>query len=350
VGDAGSERSRNEVSDHALRAAIDAASDGVLLVDDEGSIAFVNPMLLRLFGYEASELLGCPVEILIPQAVRDEHIAHRHSYMGHPRTRPMGSGLDLRGRHKDGHEFPVEIGLSPVPATGHERPVVIAIIRDVTERRHAAEELMRAQEQLALVDDRERIARDLHDTVIQRLFAVGLSLQGALARSPSPDMAERIDLSIDEIDGTIRDIRTAIFALQSRRGVSSGPRETVIQLAREAARAIGFEPHVEFNGLVDTAMTDAVREQFIPTVREALTNVAKHSRATRVAITVDVDDDVCLRVVDNGVGLADRSTNGNGLANIAERAAALGGSCVVKPADGGGTVLEWRVPAHSELD
>jgi signal transduction histidine kinase len=182
------------------------------------------------------------------------------------------------------------------------------------------------------------------------LFAVGLSLQGALARSPSPEMAERIDRSIDEIDGTIRDIRTAIFALQSRRGVSSGPRETVIQLAREAARAIGFEPHVEFNGLVDTAMTDDVREQFIPTVREALTNVAKHARASRVTITVDVDDDVCLRVVDNGVGLADRASNGNGLANIAERAAELGGSCVVKPAEGGGTFLEWRVPAHREPD
>jgi signal transduction histidine kinase len=122
----------------------------------------------------------------------------------------------------------------------------------------------------------------------------------------------------------------------------------VIQLARECARAIGFEPHVEFIGLVDTAMTDEVREQFIPTVREALTNVAKHARATRVTITVDVDDDVCLRVVDDGVGLAERATNGNGLANIAERAAALGGSCVVKPADGGGTFLEWRVPAHHE--
>jgi PAS domain S-box-containing protein len=338
------------ITDRALRAAIDAASDGVLLVDDGGIIVFVNPMLLRLFGYDLSELVGSPVEILIPESVREEHTSHRHSYMGHPRTRPMGSGLDLRGRHKDGHEFPVEIGLSPVPGSDGTQRVVIAIIRDVSERRHAAEELMRAHEQLALVDDRERIARDLHDTVIQRLFAVGLSLQGALARSPSPDMAERIDRSIDEIDGTIRDIRTAIFALQSRRGATGGPRETVIQLAREAARALGFEPHVEFNGLVDTAMTDDVREQFIPTVREALTNVARHAQATRVTISVDVGDDVCLRVSDNGVGLAGDANNGNGLANMVERAQALGGSCVVQARDGGGTVLEWRVPAHIALD
>jgi PAS domain S-box-containing protein len=336
--------SAGELSDAALRAAIDAASDGVLVVDDTGTVVFANPMLLRLFGYEAPELLGAPIEVLIPEHQRDEHVAHRRHYTTAPRTRPMGSGLELRGRHKDGHEFPVEIGLSPIPGGGGD--LVIAIVRDVTDRKRAAEELMHAQEQLALVDDRERIARDLHDTVIQRLFAVGLSLQGAMARAGSGEFGDRIEQAIDEIDGTIRDIRTAIFALQSRRGRAAGPRETVLQTTREAARALGFDPHVEFRGLVDTEMTDDVRDQFVPTLREALANVAKHARASRVDVLVDVGTDIVLRVADNGIGITESFSGGNGLPNMAERADELGGTCIVKAGDDGGTVVEWRVPAR----
>jgi PAS domain S-box-containing protein len=332
-----------DLSDTALRAAIDAASDGILVVDDRGVIVFANPMLFELFGYEPDELLGVPVEVLIPEATRSQHVHHRRRYAGEPRTRPMGSGLDLRGLHRDGHEFPVEIGLSPVPDVAGGQ-LVIAVVRDVTERREAADELMQAHEQLALVDDRERIARDLHDTVIQRLFAVGLSLQGALARGEQGGVADRIELAIEEIDGTIRDIRTAIFALQSRRRGVAGPRDAVMRLTREAARTLGFEPRVEFDGLVDTAMPATVREQLEPVVREALANVAKHARATRVEVLVAVGDDVVVRVRDNGVGIADRRDGGSGIANITERAEALGGTCVVKPADPGGTVLEWRVP------
>jgi PAS domain S-box-containing protein len=342
-GDSGP-ASAGELSDAALRAAIDAASDGVLVVDESGTVVLANPMLLRQFGYEPHELLGAPIEVLIPEQHRDEHVSHRRHYTAAPRTRPMGSGLELRGRHKDGHEFPVEIGLSPIP--GGRGDLVIAIVRDVTDRKRAADELMHAQEQLALVDDRERIARDLHDTVIQRLFAVGLSLQGAMARGDSASFGERIEQAIDEIDGTIRDIRTAIFALQSRRGRAAGPRETVLQITREAARALGFDPHVEFRGLVDTEMTDDVRDQFVPTLREALANVAKHARATRVGVLVDVGAEIVLRVVDNGVGVSESSSVGNGLPNMSERAEELGGTCFVKAADDGGTVVEWRVPAR----
>src|SRR5262249_13352017 len=153
----------------------------------------------RMFGYEHDELLGQPVELLVPSAERDAHAAKRAGYASHPVTRPMGSGLDLHGRRKSGDEFPVEISLSPVPSDG--QTFVIAIVRDVTERRQAYDELMRAHEELALVDDRERIARDLHDTVIQRLFAVGLSLQGAQGAASEPKLAERIETAIDEIDG-----------------------------------------------------------------------------------------------------------------------------------------------------
>ncbi|MCU1428551.1 MAG: histidine kinase [Actinomycetia bacterium] len=336
--------SAGDLSDTALRAAVDAASDGILVVDDDGTVVFANPMLRHLFGYAGPELIGCPIELLIPDHLQGAHGHHRRGYTNRPRTRPMGSGLELHGRHRDGHEFPVEIGLSPVEVGGTVH--VIAVVRDVTDRRLVAEDLAHAQEQLALVDDRERIARDLHDTVIQRLFAVGLSLQGALVRADTSDLSGRLETAIDEIDGTIRDIRTSIFALQSRRGLAAGPRETVLQLAREAARALGFDPRIEFRGLIDTKMTDDIREQFVPTLREALTNVAKHAGASRVEVSVEVEDDVLLRVTDNGVGVpADHSHSaGSGLANMAERAEQLGGTCIIKGAERGGTVIEWQVP------
>src|SRR5204863_8216475 len=220
----------------------------------------------------------------------------------------------LQGRRRNGEQFPVEIGLSPVQADG--RTHVIAVVRDVAERRAAADELARAHQELALVDDRERIARDLHDTVIQRLFAVGLSLQGALARAVTDPALERMHQAIDDIDETIRDIRSAIFALHTRRPGGARLRDDIIAVVSEAARPLGFEPTVAFDGPIDSAASDAMQEHLVATLREALSNVAKHARATRVAVDVSVhDNSLALLVVDDGVGLGDRDGSGNGLAN-----------------------------------
>lgn len=331
------------LTDAALRQALEAAPDGVLVVDHGGTILYANPTLLRLFDYAAAELVGERVEVLVPASLRAAHVANREEYVAHPHSRPMGSGLDLRGVRKDGREVPVEISLSPVP--GSAPPLVVAIVRDVQERREVAEALSRAQEALALVEDRERIARDLHDTVIQRLFAVGLSLQGALLRTTDSDLVDRLERAIDEIDITIRDIRTAIFALHSRRTSRAGPRDAVLETIQEAARALGFEPHVQFDGLVDSVMPDEVRTELIPTLREALSNVAKHAHATRVDVELVVDSEVRLRVADDGIGVPERPDGaGSGLGNIADRATLLGGSCTVRRGPDGGTVVEWCVP------
>jgi PAS domain S-box-containing protein len=247
-----------------------------------------------LFGYEANAVIGLAVEDLVPVSARARHAEHRARYASAPRVRPLNSGLDLYARHQDGHEFPVEIGLSPVPGGA-----VIAIVRDVTDRRRAAETLTYAHEQLALVDDRERIARDLHDTAIQRLFAVGLLLQGAATRAPAGEVAERIDAAVEEIDGTIRDIRNAIFALQSPAARAPGVRDAVLQVTREAARTLGFAPHVEFEGLVDTAIGDDVAATLVTTLRDALSRLARPETSTGVDVRVQVDDDVCLVVADD---------------------------------------------------
>jgi signal transduction histidine kinase len=256
----------------------------------------------------------------------------------------MGSGLDLHGQRRNGAQFPVEIGLSPVQADG--RTHVIAVVRDVAERRAATDELARAHQQLALVDDRERIARDLHDTVIQRLFAVGLSLQASLAGGSGPRTTERVEAAIDEIDATIRDIRTSIFSLHARRMPTAGLRDDVLAIAREAGRALGFEPHVVFDGAVDAATSTVVREHVVPALREALSNVVQHAAATHVRVSLVVEgDEIVLQVTDDGVGVSKGAHGGRGLGNMIERAEELGGRCDLRRADPVGTLLEWRVPA-----
>ena len=331
------------LADDVLREALDAAPDGIVVVDGDGSIVFVNVMAQQLFGYSEAELRGMSVDELLPENVRGSHAGRRAEYAAHPRTRTMGTGLDLHGRRRSGAEFPVEISLSPLRTD--DGLFVVAIVRDVTERRTTDEELQRAHQVLALVDDRERIARDLHDTVIQRLFAVGLSLQSALTRLEPGPALDRIELAVDEIDTTIRDIRSSIFALHTRRPLESSLREDVLVVAREAARALGFEPSIAIDGPVDTVVTEAIREHLLATLREALSNATKHAHASAVDIELSVGGKLLfLRIADDGVGLGD-SGEGNGLRNMAERAITLGGECsVTQRSSAGGTLVEWRVP------
>jgi PAS domain S-box-containing protein len=328
-------------SGEVFRQALDAAPDGIAIIDASGTIRAVNQMVETLFEYEYDELVGMSVDELLPEGVRGDHAQRRAEYAAQPRTRAMGSGLDLRARRRSGTEFPVEISLSPLPAD--DEVLVVAIIRDITERHAADEELQRAHEQLTLVDDRERIARDLHDTVIQRLFAVGLSLQGAITRAESDPAVERIQLAIDEIDLTIRDIRSSIFALHTRRDRGESTREELTVIVREATRVLGFEPRLGIDGPIDSVVSGEIRAQLLATAREALSNVTKHAQASSVQVEVTVTGtEVCLRVRDNGVGTKNWGV-GNGVDNMRDRARAFGGDCVIEAVADGGTQVEWRV-------
>jgi signal transduction histidine kinase len=202
--------------------------------------------------------------------------------------------------------------------------------------------------ELALLDDRERIARDLHDTVIQRLFATGLSLQATtrLVHADPDAAAARVEAAVDDLDLTVKHIRSAIFGLESKRQTADGLRDRVLSLTREAAGALGFEPTVLFDGPVDTGVSDHVATELVATLREALSNVARHARATRVEVDVEAGSEVTLRVVDDGVGPpAADAPRGNGLRNMAARAEKLGGRFELGPGPAGGTELVWRAPA-----
>ncbi|MEA2844551.1 MAG: hypothetical protein QOJ69_2222 [Actinomycetota bacterium] len=200
---------------------------------------------------------------------------------------------------------------------------------------------------VALLRDRERIARDLHDTVIQRLFAVGLRLQGAIRLAETPELADRIAQSVDDLDLTVKQIRTAIFGLEASRRNAGGLRHRVLSLTLEAAGPLGFDPRVLFDGLVDT-VADDVANELLAVLREALANVARHARATRVDVAVGAGPagDVVLRITDDGHGWPDQPREGgHGLLNMTARATQLGGTMTATHGQPSGTVIEWRVPA-----
>lgn len=201
---------------------------------------------------------------------------------------------------------------------------------------------------LALVHDRERIARDLHDTVIQRLFATGLSLQATVRLvGDNAEVVERVEQAVDDLDVTIKHIRSAIFGLSSTALKSDGVADRTMSLVGDAATVLGFEPRVFFDGPVDTMVPGAVAADLLATLHEALTNVARHARATRVDVSVAVGDEVVLTVADDGVGPPTEDTaTGRGLGNMAERAKRHGGTLRFDCAPTGGTILVWSAPTR----
>ncbi|MFF8904942.1 sensor histidine kinase [Streptomyces olivaceoviridis] len=214
-----------------------------------------------------------------------------------------------------------------------------AIAMELAERRRDAQ-------QIAVLEDRDRIARDLHDLAIQRLFATGMTLQSAGRFIEHPEAAERVLRAVDDLDETIKIIRSTIFGLRTRGGAASGDglRARVVRTVGEAAPVLGLAPSVRMEGLVDTDVPPEIADHVMAVLSESLTNIARHARADRAQVVLTTDGrEVCLTVSDNGVGIAPDGRR-SGLRNMAERAAKLGGHLELTRPDGGGTTLSWRVP------
>jgi signal transduction histidine kinase len=175
-----------------------------------------------------------------------------------------------------------------------------------------------------------------------------MSLQGATALMRDPEGARRVQQAVDALDETIRDIRSAIFSLQSRGEAEPvGARARMLAVVEEMTDSLGFAPALRMAGPIDTQVPDDVADQMLAALREALANVAKHAQASRADVAVEAGTELVLTVRDNGVGLA-KTTRRSGLANLADRAAELGGTLHAVAAEGGGTKLEWRVPLRSQ--
>jgi signal transduction histidine kinase len=208
-------------------------------------------------------------------------------------------------------------------------------------------------ERLTVYQDRDRIARDLHDLVIQRLYATGMSLQGTLPRISLPDVADRITSAVDAMDETIKEIRGAIFALEARDDdIPADPRAEFVRLIEEMTGVLGFAPSLRLGPGLRTLDSDELAGQVLIVLREALSNIARHADAIRADVTVDIGQDgfLTVTVTDDGIGIPDGPRR-SGLRNLAERAAGLGGELRLSPAEPAatrpGTRLEWRVPASA---
>jgi signal transduction histidine kinase len=204
---------------------------------------------------------------------------------------------------------------------------------------------------LAMFEDRDRIARDLHDLVIHRLFATGLGLAGLSRLIADPAIAQRLTSFANDLDRTIRDVRNSIFSLQEPVDARGDLRSELLRVAHESAGVLGFEPKIGFDGPVDSAVPGAVRKDLIATVREALSNAARHAHASTVSVDVLVDRAgrvVTLSVVDDGIGIPDEPARRSGLANLAERASRWGGQFSARRCEERGTELTWTVPLSGE--
>lgn len=313
----------------------------VALAMGERSEAFRGLVLSR-----RGSFLGAAIEaggpITSAHVAEDPRIttgASRWEGMGPAVAVPMGTGDGAHGalllaRGAKAAAF-TEVETDPLLSFAAQA----AVAMELAERRRAAE-------QVALLEDRDRIARDLHDLAIQRLFATGMTLQSAVRFVRHPEASERLLRAVDDLDETIKIIRSTIFGLRSH---GTGPagrglRVRVAEVVEESVRSLGFTPALRMEGLVDTDVPPAVADDVVAVLGEALSNVARHARASSAEVSLVVGSGVVTAtVVDDGVGISPGGRR-SGLNNLAERAEKLGGGLSIESPEGGGSRLVWRVP------
>ncbi|MFE4052445.1 GAF domain-containing protein [Streptomyces sp. YIM B13518] len=264
----------------------------------------------------------------------------RYTGLGPAVAVPIGSGEGVRGIvllvRAAGRNAFTDKEIEPLRGFAAQA----AVAMELAERRQDAE-------QIAVFEDRDRIARDLHDLAIQRLFATGMTLQSAGRFIEHKEASERVLRAVDDLDETIKIIRSTIFGLRSPADEGAGGtglRARAVRVAGEAASVLGFPPSVRMEGLIDTHVSKEAADHLVAVLSEALTNIARHARADRAEVVLETDGrEVRLTVSDNGVGVPQEGRR-SGLRNMAERAERLGGTFEVTGSAGRGTTLLWRVP------
>jgi PAS domain S-box-containing protein len=326
------------------------APSGFLFVDAGGQIIWANNTITALFGYTPEELTGQPVEVLIPEELRRSHEAHRASYSRDPHRRPMGAGLSLAGRHKDGSQFPVDIALAPAQALDGSR-LYTAAIHDISERVVLERERALLETELRTERERDRIAMDLHDGILQDIYATSLTLELALARGPAAGAAEaaRVESAIEQLHEVVRDIRSYIFDLRPRE-FSGRLADALTALAKEFQQNTQIAVDIDIES--DTSLSPDAALAVYHIAHESLSNVQKHSRAQHVAIRLRCSGEgshCTLEIADDGIGFDTgkaASEEHRGLRNMAARAQALGGEFSIASVPGKGTRSTVRLPSE----
>jgi len=318
------------------------AGDGTQLLIEHAvgkGAAEARGLVLPVTGSVSGLVLASGKPLSVEDFSGDERVAavaREHMRLGPAVVVPLGAPGNVRGILTAGRSP----GSLPLPAPAVEMLISFAaqagIGLELAAHRQDAQ-------RIAVFEDRDRIARDLHDLVIQRLYATGMSLEGLAARMGESDNARRVSSAVDALDETIKEIRSAIFSLHSRPGAGEADLRTqILDVVDEATGPLGFAPALRMSGRLGAVPADA-REHLVGALREALSNAARHASASRVEVAVEAGPELVLVVRDNGIGIKETGHR-SGLANLADRAALLGGSMRAGPADGGGTELEWRVP------
>lgn len=337
------------IAEH-VRDLTEASDAGVMLPGAEGRlqiVAGVGPLGTAAIGFTVDPATSLSGQIyrgggMVLNLTEAEVKLAQEVNPGLPQVGPT---LLLPFGHADGIRG--VISASRRPGAPNFPAELVPVVRRFAEQVDLAYELAerrRDDETTSLFADRDRIARNLHDLVIQRLFATGMALEGAanLISVDPVDSAARIRRAVSELDSAIKELRTTVFALQQPSDLSSSLRARVIEVVDGASTTLGFTPSLRFDGLVDTTVDDAIADQLLAVLREALSNVVKHARATRVSVSVSAHDELRLRVSDNGVGLSPDGRR-SGLTNMAVRAEQLGGRLAIDDAQPG-TQLCWTVP------
>lgn len=324
-----------------LAAIVVSSGDAMLSLARDRTISSWNDGAGQLLGFTEDETLQHPLDTLLTDASRGTlGVAFDRIASGE-----RAAHFDAWVRRVDGSAVEVSVTLSAM--LDREGGVIgwSAVLRDLTERRRTEAELAASEAAKQVLADRDRIARELHTHVIQRLFAAGLSAQAAAALVVRPEVAERIQAVVALLDQAIADLRSAIFRLPRPVRPGATLEQRIADLAANAAENLGYEPTLHFDADRDPDPPPHVVEEAVAVTEEALSNVFRHARASAVDIFVDREEDLVLRVVDDGAGVAAFDGPGS-LRQLRERAAALGGTLDVQPRPGGGTRLEWRMPVR----
>ncbi len=330
----------HQLTENMFHDLLESAPDAMVIVASDGRIMLANAQTDLMFGYPRQELIGKEVETLIPLGHRGAHEDHRKTFFANPKPRRMGVGLQLWAVRRSGTAFPVEVSLSPLRTD--KGMLVSAAIRDMTTQLAIQSELSDARAQAEVSAERDRIASELQDHALQRIFAVGLALQGAVPRAGSTDMQQRLNGAVDDLHEVVQDFRMAIYGLHRGSADASGLRERLDGVIGEVSGDLATT--VQYKGPL-SVVEAPLAEHAEAVLREAISNAVRHAEASKLTVVVHVADELCIDVTDNGKGVTDNVV-GNGLANLRERAQAVGGTVSVGGGPGGGTRVRWAAPLY----